>query len=83
MLTGYTDWRGKGLFFDSNINVGYGDLSGHRFINIGGISREASSKRGSEMAGGGFHHRRDPRLWRHDDPAAIVGGRHGAARRRL
>jgi hypothetical protein len=54
MLTAYTDWRGKGLFFDSNINVGYGDLSGHRFINIGGITREADSKRGSEMAGGGF-----------------------------
>lgn len=54
MLTAYTDWRGKGLFLDTNINVGYGDLSGHRFINIGGISREADSKRGSEMAGGGF-----------------------------
>jgi hypothetical protein len=53
MLTGYTDWRGKGLFFDTDLNVGYGTLTGHRFINIGGVSREADSRRGSEMAGGG------------------------------
>ncbi|HSZ74373.1 MAG TPA: autotransporter outer membrane beta-barrel domain-containing protein, partial [Rhizomicrobium sp.] len=61
MLTGYTDWRGKGLFFDTDLDVGYGDLSGHRFVNFDNvttgatlISREADSKRGSELVAGGF-----------------------------
>lgn len=51
MLTGYTDWRGKGLFFDSQFTVGYGNLKGKRFLDLtlpatnSTFSREADSKR--------------------------------------
>ena len=27
MLTGYTDWRGKHVFFDSKLDLGYGSLT--------------------------------------------------------
>jgi hypothetical protein len=60
MLTGYSDWRGKGLFFDSQINVGYGNLKGRRVLSIDDlngntlITRTAVGKRASEMASGGF-----------------------------
>lgn len=59
MLTGYTDWRGKGVFLDSQLTVGYGVLDGHRYIdltnpNTGAIyTRTAASKRaGLALAGG-------------------------------
>ncbi|HEY0301253.1 MAG TPA: hypothetical protein VGC36_07980, partial [Rhizomicrobium sp.] len=62
LLTGYTDWRGKGLFFDSQLTVGYGNLKGKRFIDLTlptpapGTSfvREADSKRAALMAALGF-----------------------------
>ncbi|MBS0274995.1 MAG: autotransporter domain-containing protein [Proteobacteria bacterium] len=60
MLTGYSDWRGKGLFFDSQINVGYGTLKGRRVLSIDDlngntlITRTAVGKRATEMASGGF-----------------------------
>jgi hypothetical protein len=60
MLTGYSDWRGKGLFFDSQINIGYGNLKGRRVLSIDDlngntlITRTAIGKRASEMASGGF-----------------------------
>ncbi len=60
MLTGYTDWRGKGLFVDSQLNLGYGNLKGKRVIDLtipvaGSItgttfSREADSKRAALLA---------------------------------
>ena len=34
MLTGYTDWRGKGLFFDTKADLGYMDLKSKRFIDL-------------------------------------------------
>ena len=34
MLTGYSDWRGRGLFFDSQIDIAYGDLNGKRTLEI-------------------------------------------------
>ena len=34
LLTGYTDWRGRGLFVDSQFSVGYGSLKGKRFLNL-------------------------------------------------
>ncbi|HVZ91620.1 MAG TPA: autotransporter domain-containing protein [Rhizomicrobium sp.] len=34
MLTGYTDWRGKGLFLDTKIDVGYVDLKEKRFLSL-------------------------------------------------
>jgi hypothetical protein len=34
LLTGYTDWRGKGLFLDTQVSVGYGQLKGKRFLTL-------------------------------------------------
>ena len=34
MLTGYTDWRGKGLFLDTKVDVGYVDLKSKRYISL-------------------------------------------------
>jgi len=45
MLTGYTDWRGKGLFLDTQASIGYGDISGHRFLTLGNVTRQADAKR--------------------------------------
>src|SRR6185295_402556 len=55
LLSGYTDWRGRGLFVDSQITVGYGNIKGKRFLELvlpatGSIAastftREADSKR--------------------------------------
>jgi hypothetical protein len=53
MATGYTDWRGKGLFLDSQLTVGYGDLEGKRFFDFGGVSRTADGKRASALLAGG------------------------------
>ena len=33
MLTGYTDWRGKHVFFDTKLDVGYGNLDGKRSLH--------------------------------------------------
>ncbi|HEX3810798.1 MAG TPA: autotransporter domain-containing protein [Rhizomicrobium sp.] len=62
MLTGYTDWRGKGFFLDTQVSGGYGNLKGTRTINLYdngdptqplAFSRTANSKRSSLMAAGG------------------------------
>jgi hypothetical protein len=34
MLTGYTDWRGKGLFLDTKADIGYMDLKSKRFVDL-------------------------------------------------
>jgi Autotransporter beta-domain len=34
MLTGYSEWRGRGLFFESQVNVGYASFKGKRFISL-------------------------------------------------
>jgi hypothetical protein len=34
MLTGYTDWHGKGLFLDTQASVGYVNLKGNRYLNL-------------------------------------------------
>lgn len=34
LLTGYSDWRGKGLFLDTQASVGYGQLKGKRFLTL-------------------------------------------------
>jgi autotransporter-like protein len=34
MLTGYTDWRGKGLFLDTKVDVGYMTFKEKRFITL-------------------------------------------------
>lgn len=58
LLTGYTDWRGKGLFVDTQATVGYGNLKGRRFIDLTDtttdvtVSREAQGNRPTEMLAG-------------------------------
>lgn len=44
-LTAYTDWRGKGLFLDTQISAGVGQLDGKRTISVGGVTRTADGKR--------------------------------------
>lgn len=34
MLTGYSVWRGKGLFFNSKLDIGYGQFDGKRGITL-------------------------------------------------
>jgi hypothetical protein len=34
LLTGYSDWRGRGLFVDSQVSLGYGSLKGKRFLDL-------------------------------------------------
>jgi hypothetical protein len=34
LLTGYSEWRGRGLFFESQVNVGYASFKGKRFISL-------------------------------------------------
>lgn len=60
MLTGYSDWRGRGLFFDSQINVGVGDFKGKRFIALtdpvtnSTFTRESDNKHAALLASIGF-----------------------------
>ena len=62
VLTGYSTWRGKGLFFDSKIDVGYGHIDGKRFINLNVsnngtttiFTREADNKHAGALLSGGF-----------------------------
>jgi hypothetical protein len=54
MLSGYTDWRGKRAFLDTQISAAYGDFSETRSLIVGGIARNASSRRaGAMLAMGG------------------------------
>jgi Autotransporter beta-domain len=58
LLTGYTDWRGKGLFLDTQGTIGYGTLKGRRYLTLTdsegtvALTREAQSTRGSELLAG-------------------------------
>ncbi len=62
MLTGYTDWRGKGLFLDTNASVGYVSLQGKRFLNLALLNngvytaydREAVQQHPGELLSGGL-----------------------------
>jgi hypothetical protein len=49
MLTGYTDWRGKHVFFDTQVSAAYGDFQGSRSLEVGGIERTATSHRPGAM----------------------------------
>ncbi len=57
MLTGYTDWRGRGFFLDSQASIGYAQLKGQRFLNVGPlgdqVSRDARGDRAAEFLSGG------------------------------
>lgn len=62
ILTGYSAWRGKGLFFDSKLDVGYGHFDGKRYISLttgtGGLgatyTREADNTHAGALLSGGF-----------------------------
>jgi hypothetical protein len=62
LLSGYSSWRGKGLFFDSKIDAGYGHFDGKRRINLTLVSngtaatyiREADNKHAGTLVSGGF-----------------------------
>jgi hypothetical protein len=49
MLTGYTDWRGKHVFLDTQISAAYGDFDETRILNVGGLFRTATSRRPGAM----------------------------------
>ncbi|HUE63609.1 MAG TPA: autotransporter outer membrane beta-barrel domain-containing protein [Rhizomicrobium sp.] len=49
MLTGYTDWHGKHAFLDTTLSAAYGDFEENRFMDVGGIVREATSRRPGAM----------------------------------
>lgn len=60
LLSGYTDWRGKGFFLDSQLSAGYGKLNGKRFLHLTDpndsnivFTRTARSKRVALLAAGG------------------------------
>ena len=63
MLTGYTDWRGKHVFFDTKLDLGYGNLTAsapdHRRP---GPRRRRQARRPAGRAG--RHRRRVLQLWR-------------------
>ncbi|MEO8300189.1 MAG: autotransporter outer membrane beta-barrel domain-containing protein, partial [Rhizomicrobium sp.] len=49
MLTGYTDWRGKHVFLDTQISAAYGNFEGTRILSISGLQRVATSRRPGAM----------------------------------
>jgi Autotransporter beta-domain len=65
ILTGYTDWRGKGLFLDTQLSVGYGTLKGKRYLTLNPVGetivdcasyslcRTAEGDRPTELLSGG------------------------------
>jgi hypothetical protein len=62
ILSGYSAWRGNGLFFDSKIDAGYGHFDGKRFISLtvdsngtaATYTREADNRHPGTMISGGF-----------------------------
>lgn len=68
ILSGYSVWRGKGLFFNSKVDVGYGHFTSKRYITlqnavstttssgtaISSYTREADSKHTGALLSGGF-----------------------------
>lgn len=53
MFTGYTDWKGKHLFLDTQLSAAYGNLNGTRDLIVGGSAREATGKRAALMGAAG------------------------------
>ena len=62
MLSGYSTWRGKGLFFDSKVDFGYGSFKGKRYISLSipssagtyTYTREADNTHAGELLSAGF-----------------------------
>ncbi|MES2472639.1 MAG: autotransporter outer membrane beta-barrel domain-containing protein, partial [Pseudomonadota bacterium] len=49
MLTGYTHWQGRKVFFDTQLSAGYGQFSTERPLTLGGGTRIAASKHAGAM----------------------------------
>jgi hypothetical protein len=49
MLSGYTDWRGKHLFLDTQLSAAYGNFEETRNLDVGGLLRTATSRRPGAM----------------------------------
>jgi hypothetical protein len=49
MLTAYSEWSGRHVFFDTQGSLAYGNLEGSRSLAVGPIVRTAESKRASLM----------------------------------
>jgi hypothetical protein len=49
MLSGYTDWRGKHVFLDTQVSAAYGNFQQTRELNVGGLVRNATSRRPGAM----------------------------------
>jgi hypothetical protein len=45
LLTGYSDWRGKHVFFDTTGSLGYGSFKGNRTMVVGDQNRDAIGRR--------------------------------------
>ena len=55
MFTGYSSWKGKHLFLDTDLSAAYGDFKGFRDLFVGSSSREATGKRAGLMGAGGVN----------------------------
>ena len=55
MLTGYTDWRGKNVFLDTQLSAAYGNFQETRVLTAGSLTRIAQSKRPGAMLAGGVN----------------------------
>ncbi|HSC18603.1 MAG TPA: autotransporter outer membrane beta-barrel domain-containing protein [Rhizomicrobium sp.] len=49
LLTGYTDWRGRGLFLDTQVSAGVGQLDGKRVLQVDDVTRVAEGKRATAL----------------------------------
>ena len=49
MLTGYTDWRGKHAFLDTQLSAAYGDFDGTRSLSRRQPVRTADRQRAGAM----------------------------------
>lgn len=49
MLTGYSHWQGRKVFFDTQISAAYGQFNTTRPLSVSGTTRTSSSKRPAAM----------------------------------
>lgn len=54
MLTGYSHWQGRKVFFDSQFSAAYGQFNQTRGLDVSGVFRLAESKRAAAMGALGF-----------------------------
>ena len=55
MLSAYTNWLGRGLFFDTQLTAGYGDFNASRDVSVGtALTRTAAADWSGYLAAGGF-----------------------------